>query len=63
MSGSRAVRACVHGACRTGSVLHPMVPRLLSNICVATPFYQLPAFHVYSFLRNLLYIISDSLSI
>lgn len=24
---------------------------------VATPFYQLPAYHVYSFLRNLLYLI------
>ena len=23
----------------------------------ATPFYQLPAYHVYSFLRNLLYLI------
>ena len=33
--------------------------RLLSNVGVATPFYQLPAHHVYSFLRNLLYIISD----
>ena len=25
---------------------------------VATPFYQLPAYHVYSFLRNLLYLIT-----
>ena len=26
---------------------------------VATPFYQLPAYHVYSFLRNLLYLIGN----
>ena len=34
-----------------------MVPRLLLNVCIATPFYQLPAYHVYSFLRNSLYLI------
>ena len=34
-----------------------MVLRLLSNVCVATLFYQLPEYHVYPFLRNLLYLI------
>ena len=37
------------------TIFSDMVLRLLSNVCVATPFYQLPAYHVYSFLRNLLY--------
>ena len=37
-----------------------MVLRLLSNVCVPTPFYQLPEYHVYSFLRNLLYLIHDN---
>ena len=39
------------------TIFSDMVPRLLSNVGVATPFYQLPAFHVYSFLHNLLYIV------
>jgi len=34
-----------------------MVPRLLSEWCVATSFYHLPVNHVYFFLRNLLYLI------
>lgn len=34
------------------TIFSEMVPRLLSNVCVATPFYQLPAHHVFLFLRN-----------
>ena len=36
----------------------PFTPPGSFRMCrVATPFYQLPAYHVYSFLRNLLYLI------
>ena len=39
------------------TIFSDMVLRLLSNVCVATLFYQLPEYHVCSFLRNLLYLI------